>query len=81
MNSHFVKQLIQFLYGDVGYIHNNHLQNLICLKKSKYKAASVLFSYKNVSPVYLGIIKFVFARIYEFIIHVHSTLIFQAFFL
>lgn len=61
MNSHFVKQQIQLLYGNVGYIHNNHMQNLMCLKKSKYKAASFLFSYNNVSPVYLEIIKFVFA--------------------
>jgi len=56
------------------------MQNLMCLKKSQYKAASFLFSYNNVSPVYLGIIKFVFA-LYEFTIHVHSILIFQTFFI
>jgi len=58
--SYFVKQQMQLVYGDVGYIHNNHIEKLMCLKKSKYKAASVLFSYKNSSPVYLGIIKFIF---------------------
>jgi len=28
MNSHFVKQQIKLLYGNVGYVHNNHMQNL-----------------------------------------------------